>query len=168
MNFLFIIIYNYCVLNILCINTSHTTIRSSTHHFSIFLYCVHNKFKAISYKRKNVKRILKAWNFLKTWLFVTSIGLYLRAIRCCYATCVRRDWKAKNSRFERQLRRKHGRISAGLCRTCENVASFDTKITKGEFEKEKNECKKDRGKKRNDGRQFRRLFRKRNSTAETL
>jgi len=45
--------------------------------------------------------------------------------------------KRKIAGLERQLRRKHSRVSAGVCRTCENVTSFDIKVTKDELEKEK-------------------------------
>ena len=42
--------------------------------------------------------------------------------------------KRKIAGLEKQLRRKHSRVSAGVCRTCENVTSFDIKVTKDEFE----------------------------------
>jgi len=64
--------------------------------------------------------------------------------------------KRKIAGLERQLRRKHSRVSAGVCRTCENVTSFDIKVTKDELEKEKKR-KRNRRRKR-DSKQFHRLM----------
>lgn len=102
--------------------------------------------ETISYKIKNVKRTLEA-RFSESVTFRYLFwALFARFDVLLSHMC--RDWEAKNSRFERQLCKKHGRISAGLCRTCENVASFDT----GEVTKGKKEEKGEREIERDDGR----------------